>query len=460
MQADLDFYQQDYLHAALLLIELSQLKPHIDYSNQIINNLLLTTEQQLNKALFQLDVTELQQGWLEAAYLANTQDNTAILQWRQRWPNHPAQAFFLQNNYYQNIAVLLPLSGKYKNISKSIQHGMMAALYKNGASQQQLTFFDTGAQGQNFSYAWYGAIESGADFIVGPLLKSSIKQLQLINSSTVPVMLLNTIEDVEGENNSDYFQFALSPEDEVRNVAERLIAENKKRIMLLGPESESGRKLARKFENDLLSRGGQVVSYEFYPASANDYSLEIKKALGLNESVIRARRLQSILSHKLKTAAQIRPDIDAIFILAKPKQARLIKPQLKFYQAEDVPVYSTSQILSPITDAALNKDLNGIKFCQSAFVIDPSSMQELLNFNTDTIKDNTKYFAFGYDAIAINSRLEWMQKVLKQKVQGLSGLLSVDAQGKLHRDLAWAQFNKGTPTLLPSLTSSNPGQEQ
>ncbi|MFK8011980.1 MAG: penicillin-binding protein activator, partial [Marinicellaceae bacterium] len=414
-----------------------------------------TSELELTQALFKMDATEYQLGWLEAAYIAYTQDSESTKQWKNRWKDHPAKAFFSQINQYNNIAVLLPLTGKYKEISDSIRDGMMAALYRNGSAQQNLTFFDTGSESQFFSYAWYGAIESGAEFIVGPLLKDSIKQLTQLNSSTIPVMLLNELEKGD-ENFQGFYQFALSQEDEVRNVANRLKAENKKRIMILAPESESGRSLARLLEQNILFNDGQVISYEFYPESTHDYSREIKQALGLNESLIRKRQLQTIIKQNIKSTTQIRPDIDAIVILARPKQARLIKPQLKFYQAEDIPVYSTSLLLSSAIDTNLDKDLNGIKFCQSAFVIDPNSMQNMLNFDTSELKTNKKFFAFGYDAIALTPRLNWLQTMQNQTIESMSGELSIGPNGKILRDLSWGQIVNGKPVLLPPLQNQIP----
>jgi outer membrane PBP1 activator LpoA protein len=443
-----------FLEAAMVLIELSTLDNSRTYEDVIINNLVQTPENELNQALFEIDTTELEQGWLEAAIVSYSQDQESILQWKNNWENHPAKAFFVQINQYNNIAVLLPMTGRYKDVSASIQEGMMAALYRDDSTDQTITFFDTGSNSENFSYAWYGAIESGVDFIIGPLLKNSIKQLTQLNSSTTPVMLLNQLEDGE-ENTHGFYQFALSQEDEVRNVANRLKAENKKRIMLLAPESETGRKLARSLESNILFNDGQVVSYEFYPESTHDYSQEIKKALGLNDSTVRTRQLQSIISNQLSSTAQIRPDIDAIVILARPKQARLIKPQLKFYQAENVPVYSTSQLLSSSINPTLDKDLNGINFCQSAFVIDPSSLQFALNFDVSKIKADKKFFAFGYDAIALTPRLEWLLAMQNQKIESMSGYLSIDSSGKIHRDLAWAQFQRGRPVLLPPLEPEN-----
>ena len=449
VKAQLDAGKQNFLSAALALIELSSLDSFTDYNNDIINNLLQVPQEQLSDTVFNLDLTELQQGWLEAMHVLYSQDADAVKNWKSRWYTHPANVLFLSVNHYNKIAVLLPLSGKYKNIAKSIQQGMIAALYKNNLSKQELMFFDTGSQGERFSYAWYGAIEAGAEFVIGPLEKNSIAQLTQFNSSSVPVLLLNQLESPD--NSYGFYQFPLSQADEVRNVAVRLIAENNKRIMLLAPESQKGRFLAKTFEDDLNELGGQIVSYAFYPESTHDYSREIKAALGLHESLIRARTLQSIISTPLVNTPQIRPDIDAIFILAKPKQARLIKPQLKFFQAEKVPVYSTPQILSSIVDTALDKDLNGIKFPQSAFIIEPQSLQSVLNFDVSKIDSNKKYFAFGYDAVSLYPRLEWMQRLPSQKLQGMSGQLSVDGKGMVHRDLAWAQFKRGKAVLLPPL---------
>jgi len=441
-----------FLESAMALIELSKIEMSQIYNDDIVNNLLQVSEDQLTQALFNNQLTEFEQGWIEAAYITYSQDKESIKEWKNRWVGHPANAFFIHVSDYDNIAVLLPLTGKYKDISASIQDGMMAALYRNGSSDQTLNFFDTGSNSEYFSYAWYGAIESGAEFIIGPLLKNSVKQLTQFNSSTVPVMLLNQLEDGV-ENTQGFYQFALSQEDEIRNVANRLMAENKKRIMILAPESQTGRKLARELEADILFNDGQVVSYEFYSESINDYSREIKQALGLNDSLVRKRQLQSIISHQLKSTAQIRPDIDAIVILARPKHARLIKPQLKFFKAEDVPVYSTSQLLSSSIDATKDRDLNGIKFCQSAFVIDPNSLQSVLNFDVSQIDSDRKFFAFGYDAIALTPRLDWLQTMQNQKIESMSGLLSVGPDGKIRRDLAWGQFQKGKPVLLPPLVN-------
>ncbi|MCF6287929.1 MAG: penicillin-binding protein activator [Proteobacteria bacterium] len=448
---------QNYLSAALSFIELSELDDSFDYSNEIITSIMLASNQELSTSLFNLDLSLQQQGWIQAATAALSKDQEAIDEWKIRWQNHPAIVLFNQSSQYNNVAVLLPLSGKYKNIAKSIQQGMVAALHNNN-SGQRLTFFDTGSNGETFSYAWYGAIESGAEFILGPLDKSSIQQMAQINSSSIPILALNQLN--QESQNLGYYQFALSKQDEVINVAQRLFSDNKKRIMLLAPESEQGRKLAMLFEKEFTYLGGKVVRHAFYPESTHDYTREIKQAIGLNDSTVRARALKTIIGKSFKSKPQIRPDIDAIFIMAKAKNARLIKPQLKFFQAKDVPVYATSQVYSSNNNPELDKDLNGIRFCQSQFVIAPETLQKVLNFATNKVKSNKKFFAFGYDAVSLIPRLEWMHVMQSQKVEGLSGFLRVDGDGKVRRELAWAEYRKGIPVLLPDLVKvENQAQE-
>jgi outer membrane PBP1 activator LpoA protein len=44
-----------------------------------------------------------------------------------------------------------------------------------------------------------------------------------------------------------------------------------------------------------------------------------------------------------------------------------------------------------------------------------------------------------------------MQRMQNQKIQGLSGYLSVDGNGRIHRDLDWAQIQGGKAIILPPL---------
>src|SRR6186713_832674 len=56
-----------------------------------------------------------------------------------------------------------------------------------------------------------------------------------------------------------------------------------------------------------------------------------------------------------------------------------------------------------------------------------------------------RFFAFGYDAFRIATSL---QRGAGVNPDGLTGTLSIDAQGRVRRELEWARIKNGAPTPL------------
>lgn len=439
-------FNKDYLTSAIALIELDQLQGQNQRLLEIMSLLQSIPENSLSQDLFSSNWSDIELGYLEAAYISQSQDSTALDQWKSRWGNHPALEYFLSSSSFQKLAVLLPFSGRYKTISQTIQQGMIAALDSIDNEDMEVEFFDTGSAGESFSNAWYSAVESGAEFLIGPLEKNSISQLKSMNSITLPTMILNQL-DTE-DNSYGVYQFPLLPEDEAISVAKRLVAEGKRRVLVLAPNTESGKKLLDVFQNEYSFESGRVINQALYPSNAKDFSNELKSVLGLLDSKARIRKLQKNLGVQLESEPQVRPDIDAIVLFANSKLARLIKPQLKFFKAENVPVYSTSQIFTGSVDTTKDSDLNGILFSQSRFISDSKAYDELLGFDTGSLALNKKFFAFGYDSIMLSSKVDWMLRQSGRQYLGLSGELSMDSNAMIHRNLSWAEFNRGQPRYV------------
>ncbi|WP_204324437.1 penicillin-binding protein activator, partial [Stenotrophomonas maltophilia] len=64
----------------------------------------------------------------------------------------------------------------------------------------------------------------------------------------------------------------------------------------------------------------------------------------IEQSQIRAREMQDLLGIQLKSSPRSRSDVDMIFLIANPAQARQIKPTFAFHYAGKIPVYATSQV--------------------------------------------------------------------------------------------------------------------
>jgi len=278
--------------------------------------------------------------------------------------------------------------------------------------------------------------------IVGPLDKNSLNQLESYSVASTPVLLLNQ------STLNQYYQFTLSPEDEATVAAQKMYEDGHRRVLVMAPRDEWGQRLGNAFIQAFMGAGGLVINQSYYQEAESDFSPQLRQALGLVESQLRIQRLQTSIQRKLVGEERVHADVDAIFMAAKPQFARLLIPQLKFHRAGRVPVYSTSHIFSGQPDANADRDLNGVKFSVSDFEAGADYYTETLNFDVQSVQVDKRLFAFGYDAMLLVSRLNWLQRFPGGQIKGLSGQLNIGLDGVIRRDLDWAEFSQGVPQMI------------
>jgi outer membrane PBP1 activator LpoA protein len=138
-----------------------------------------------------------------------------------------------------------------------------------------------------------------------------------------------------------------------------------------------------------------------------------------------------------------------IYLIAELLAAEQIIPLLRYYYAGDIPLYALSQLYPARGVDQPNMDLNNVYFCDMPWVLDPSHepqyLQQLrLQIETiwpDSYSNNKKLYALGIDAYTIATK--------KLPLTGATGDLSLDQQQHIYRQLLWAQFKDGLPTLTP-----------
>ncbi len=108
--------------------------------------------------------------------------------------------------------------------------------------------------------------------------------------SPTPVLALNTLPD-EASGKAGLFQFSLAPEHEAAAVARRAASEGMTRAVALVPNSAWGERLLVAFSDQMQNLGGEVLSYQTYESSDNDFAGPITQLLNLNESRERYRQI-------------------------------------------------------------------------------------------------------------------------------------------------------------------------
>jgi uncharacterized protein len=389
-------------------------------------------------------------GWLELGPVSVELERNparaaaALDNWKRQFPQHPANASVLATaqtqiavatEYPNQIALLLPLSGRSEAFGVAVRDGFIAAyLEQPAATRPRLKIYDVAAE--SVASAYNHAISEGAGFVVGPLTKEDVAAVVPLSAGHTPVLALNFLDDSISPP-KNFYQFSLLPDDEARMAARRVVADGRLAGVVIVPASEWGNRVGAAFADELKHLGGTVLDSARYEPSQPDFADIIKQVLQ-----VRAVKGEPV-TH--------RTDATFVFIAGQPGSARLIVPQLKFHYAGDVPVYSTSDSFEP--DPSANADIDGMLFPDMPWMIasDPVTTQirDSVRFAwpSQTLRRNRLY-AFGFDAYRLVPSLRSNSPVSPGEISGITGKLHLDDHNRVRRDLEWAQIKGGVPNSL------------
>jgi outer membrane PBP1 activator LpoA protein len=347
-------------------------------------------------------------------------------------------------DYPPQIALVLPLSGRQQAAGMAIRDGFLAALLQHDPNRRPLLkLYDSAEIGATTAYR--RAIADGAQFVIGPLIKEDVAALAASGEVSVLTLALNQL--VDGAVPPPLmFQYALDPEEEARQVAQRAVADGNTRALVLLPNNEWGQRLFRAFDTELKVLGGAIAGLRFYDPDARDYSQPITQLLLVDESRARASALNGTLGTRLEFEPRARGDAQFVFIGAQPVQGRSLRPALRFHLSQDLPVYATSDIFE--LDSAGNNDLEGIQFPDMPWVISPDAVSTELRTALSKhwpvrARGRGRLYAFGFDAYRLIPLLKAGKFGRENAVPGMTGLLSVDERGRVRRELDWARVTQG-----------------
>lgn len=456
-------YAGEYLAAARERIFLAPLLEgqQAEYNHETIwFDLQLVPEVQLRR-LAEAESSPDLTGWLTLALIAREnveavrQQVLAIDSWINAHPRHPASRSLpkdlallrqLAIEQPRNIAVLLPLSGPLEMAGKAIRTGILASWYEAQSQEPNqeppsLMFFDT-AINQDAYNVYKQAVFEGADLIIGPLDKKRVQRLQSQEVLSVPVLALN-YSDVGKGGPDNFYQFGLAPEDEAEQVADQAWQKGMRRAMVLAPNNDWGKRVSDAFIRKWELQGGGVTSKALYTEPAQ-YLDTVKQALNINDSEQRYRSLQQLLDRDLQFEPRRREDIDFVFMVALPSQARQLKPLLNYQYASDIPVLATSHLYAGKLDRSRDQDLNGIGFVEMPWKLQQTPLENAIEraFGEQYSGFDT-LLALGVDAFRVYPRLPQLERFPDSRVYGVTGTLRLDSDQSIRRELTWAYFQDG-----------------
>jgi outer membrane PBP1 activator LpoA protein len=413
----------------------------------------LTAEQATERSLSSIELAlergQSQAAWQQLSSLPEPREGAQAARYRELLsraalaPQGPGGPPAPAEEVGPHIALLLPITGRAAAAAISVRDGFLTAYYQSRPQERpRVRVYDTGTQSVAEAIAL--ASRQGADFIVGPLTREEVVAAADVATPHAPLLALNFLP-AERPPPPQFYQYALSPEDEARLAARRVLDDHHRRGVALVPVGDWGDRVLAAFKQELLAGGGELLATATIDASRTDYSGPIKELLGIKDSTARFKRLEGELGTKLQFEPRRRGDIEFIFAPAQASTERLLRPQLRFHYAGDIPTYATSDAFEP--DVRANEELDGLMFPDMPWILGGDLADAVRAVTREAWPSDGPYrgrlFAFGFDAFRVAQALRRRGAGTSFDIEGLTGRLSLDAERRVHREIAWAQMHNG-----------------
>ena len=331
------------------------------------------------------------------------------------------------------VAAILPGTGPVANVAEALRQGLTAAHGADDTGTRPVLNFIASDNPEKIAETYKKAVDGGTTQVIGPLLKPAVDRLAAGPALKVPTLALNQTSKA-GKTAANLYQFALAPETEAVDVANKAKAQGLTRALVLAPQGEAGQRRADAFRRQWKTLGGTLVG-EAAVAPAKDPAKDVAALLAKGPA-------------------------DFLFLAADVEQARPLYAALRG-KAAALPVVATSAVFPGGTDGARDRALAGLYFVDTPWMLgvgaaeDPLALARLKRGSGALATPlGLRLYAMGIDAYRLAPRLATLAKTPGATFPGATGTLSIDAQGRVQRALTLAQFTPTGPKPVAAITAA------
>jgi len=344
------------------------------------------------------------------------------------------------------VAVLLPESGQHLAAATALRDGIMAAYYARPAAERpELRFYPAPADAFGTLAVLQEAAQAGASAAIGPLDKAAVAEVAASPSLPLPVLALNQA-DSGSARAPNLYQFALAPEDEAEQAAERAFADGHRTAAVITPTGTWGDRVHASFRARWEALGGQITAHERYDAAPNDLGPAVASTMGANAGRQRHDELQQILGRRLEYAPPTGGEARCVFVAGTATKVRELRRELHGYAAEGLAVYGTSSAWTGDTAPETESGLVPIRLPEMPWLIadegqGPVGRATLAAAIPASARSPLRrLYPMGIDSLDLLSQLERL-RTPGQSYDGQTGNLSLDSQRRFHRRLVWIELS-------------------
>ncbi len=374
----------------------------------------------------------------------------------------------------KSIGIILPLSGKYESMGKSVLYSIEYALdlYGGKSTPFKLSIIDSEGKG---SVAQRGVeklvIEDNVIAIVGSLLsKTAAAVASKSQSLGVPTVVLSQKADIT-EAGEFIFRNALTGKMQAQYLVKNAMEKNGvTRFAILYPNDAYGVEYANLFWDEVVANGGRVTAAQSYSPSETDFRKSVQRLVGTyyidDRDVEYGLQLkdwylkQPNRSARKKIPEDILPpvvDFEALFIPDSAKALGQISAMLAYNDVTDLMFLGTNLWNTPAIGHRVGKFMRSSLFVDSFYQEDTQFKDSAFvkNFRRTFGREPSVFDVQAYDsALLLKSILKSGADTRRSVQQRLSD--SKEFSGALG-DISVLPNREMTQTIVP-LTLSAEGQ--
>lgn len=345
--------------------------------------------------------------------------------------SQPLPALGVQGGY----ALLVPLSGGFASSGSALRDGFIDAWYAETGSKPPVRIYDSGGTSGQAVNAYQLALRNGATLVVGPLTKDGLSAIAASGGASVPVLSLNYLDNGAAAP-SNFLQFGLAPEDEARAAAQHAVAQKRMNALVLSPDTEWGDRVVAAFTATYTALGGQVLQTAHYEPGTQDFGKPLQALMNLDDSTQRHRWLTEALGEQSEFEPRGRTDADLVFAPARSAEARVLLPQLDFFRASQLPIYTVAAAYT-----GTHRDPDGMTVCDMPWMLGADAgrwadpVREASAAFVDDLKSQPRLFALGADAFRVAQSWSAGRFAGGQSLDGATGRLRIDTGNRIARDM-------------------------
>jgi len=189
----------------------------------------------------------------------------------------------LSSNRKIKVAMLLPLSGKNKDLGWSIYNSASLSLFDNDPSHKiEIVLFDSKDSTEDNQKAFKEIIDGKIKVVIGPIFSASTMSIEkMARDNDITVISLSNNHELLNKNNDDggVFVGGILLESQIDKIVNYSMDRGKLNFAIIAPSNQYGKIITEYLKKFVRARDGNFITSEFYENNNRDLERASERVL-------------------------------------------------------------------------------------------------------------------------------------------------------------------------------------